>query len=161
MRRNERTPLFHAAAAALLLLNLAFIADWPIPSRRDVAARFYARMCHQLPERSCALDGKTLPVCARCWGVCLGMTAMALGLCVGGRGRRPSSRVVLGLLALLAGDWLAGLAGVVPATWKSWRVTTGFLGGCGLYALFYISLLWLKSVDLPKFFACREDSGGQ
>jgi uncharacterized membrane protein len=47
-------------------------------------------VCHQLPERSFFLDGRQLPVCARCTGLYLSSAAGFLGWCMWKtiRGRR-------------------------------------------------------------------------
>jgi len=39
-------------------------------------------ICHQLPERSFFLDGRQLPVCARCTGLYLSAGAGFLGWCI-------------------------------------------------------------------------------
>ncbi|MGE0866231.1 MAG: DUF2085 domain-containing protein [Vicinamibacterales bacterium] len=77
-----------------------------------------AVVCHQLPERSFALAGRQLPVCARCSGLYLGV---ALGLLGWFLVRRLLPVPLAGSRRLLAGLAIAA----VPTT-VSW--VTGVLG---------------------------------
>ena len=77
-------------------------------------------VCHQIPERSFFLDGRQLPVCARCTGLyAAGALGFAGWVVERWRSRRPpavSSRVVLWILAGAAAptilSYLTGVTGV-------------------------------------------------
>jgi uncharacterized membrane protein len=78
-------------------------------------------ICHQLPERSFFLDGRQLPVCARCTGLYLGGAAglagwLGLKLLRGWRPKTIPPRLALGLLAIVATptavSYLSGVLGV-------------------------------------------------
>lgn len=78
-------------------------------------------VCHQLPERSFFLDGRQLPVCARCTGLYLsGAAGLAAWWTVKLlRGWRPQTmppRLAMGLLAIVAAptavSYLTGVFGV-------------------------------------------------
>ena len=61
-------------------------------------------ICHQLPERSFFLDGRQLPVCARCTGLYVSGAIGFLGwviakLARGGRGITVSPRAALAIVA--------------------------------------------------------------
>lgn len=79
-----------------------------------------ARLCHQRPERSFHLHGRSLPVCGRCTGLYLSGTAGLLaGALVRRRRspRRPSAwRVAPGLDAPAL--WLAAAALPTVLTWS-------------------------------------------
>lgn len=71
-------------------------------------------ICHQRPERSFALAGVQVPVCARCFGLYAAGAAGAIAGCAFGRRRvRAGSRQVRALLALAA----APTAITVVAEW--------------------------------------------
>ena len=78
-------------------------------------------ICHQLPERSFFLDGRQLPVCARCTGLYLsgvaGLAAWwALKLLRGWRPQPVPPRLAMVLLAIVATptvvSYLTGVFGV-------------------------------------------------
>jgi uncharacterized membrane protein len=78
-------------------------------------------ICHQLPERSFFLDGRQLPVCARCTGLYLsgvaGLAAWwAVKLLRGWRPQTVPPRLAIVLLAIVATptvvSYLTGVFGV-------------------------------------------------
>jgi uncharacterized membrane protein len=95
-------------SAALLWAGLFLVAPHALQSGRPApaiaAASIYAasgRICHQQPERSFALAGTRLPVCARCTGLYLSGALGALMAWMPRR-RRPvsSDRLVLLVCAI-------------------------------------------------------------
>ncbi len=101
-------------------------------------------VCHRIPERSFILDGRQLPLCARCTGTFLGaMLGLAIMLVLG---RRRASSLppvpVLGLLLVFMGLWAfdgvnsyLGLFPGAPQLYppQNWlRLTTGLLEGLAL-----------------------------
>ena len=76
MARNQRLLL----ALVSVWLAALYLAAWLSPDRSVAASIVYlacSQICHQIPDRSFAFDGHTLPVCARClglyWGFWLGL----------------------------------------------------------------------------------------
>jgi len=82
-----------------------------------------AVVCHQLPERSFALAGRQLPVCARCSGLYLGVALGLLGWFLVRR-LRPvplaGPRRLLAVLAIAAVpttvSWVTGVTGIWDGT---------------------------------------------
>jgi uncharacterized membrane protein len=96
-----------ALVALGVILALAFAWPGNLLDKVDHAA--YA-VCHRIPERSYAIAGRTLPLCARCSGTYLGALAGLAVLAIRGRGRAsglPAARhsiVLGGLLFAWAAD---------------------------------------------------------
>ena len=106
-------------------------------------------ICHQLPDRSFFLNGRQMPLCARCTGTFLGaLIGLAVILLLG---RRRASRLppvsVLGLLVFFIVLWaFDGLNSYVtffpgapnlyePRNWL--RLTTGILNGLALVTIVF------------------------
>jgi hypothetical protein len=124
----------HLLLALVLLGNLGLIAAWPRlrgSAVRAAVAPVYADLCHQRPERSYALGGEPMPVCARCLGVWLGLLAAALAAAFCGLWRLAMGLTLAGWLLL---SWLLG-ALLFPAGWHLERTVAGLAGGAGLYVL--------------------------
>lgn len=89
--------------------------------------------CHQLPERSFFYKGKQFPVCARCTGVTIGefsaLIAMALGI-------RISLTKSIILLLTMGFDWFIQAIHIKKST-NIRRLLTGFLGGFGLFYIYF------------------------
>ena len=92
--------------------------------------------CHQLPERSLFYKGKQFPVCARCTGVTIGhLTAILLNLF-----RFQVSLVKsIFLLSVMGFDWGIQYFQVKEST-NVRRLITGFMGGFGLFNIYFIFL---------------------
>jgi uncharacterized membrane protein len=115
-----------AALWAILLGTAPLVATVTVAG----AALIYAAgslICHQLPERSFHLAGAQLPVCARCYGLYLGVALGALAWAVvAARRERNLSRVpTLATLAVVAAPTavtvLTAMAGVFdpPNIWRA------------------------------------------
>ena len=115
-------------AVALTLGSVAWIAILlaaalaPDPGFATVVHQFAAAICHQRPERSFAIDARTLAVCARCLGLYLSGAAGALAGWIGGPTPPRHTRVLLFLsaaptIATIPIEWLgfAPLSNVIRA----------------------------------------------
>jgi uncharacterized membrane protein len=159
---------------ALLVVPIAICA-WLIASAPgtilDKAHRAGYAVCHQIPSHSFAIDGQTMPLCARCSGSYLaaGMTIMLLVLI--GRIRYAAfprkAMIVLAALFVLgwAGDgfnsYLTLFPGVpsfyVPT--NTGRVITGALEGTVLgiaLVLLFNRAVWVRPVELPIIGSWRQ-----
>jgi uncharacterized membrane protein len=151
-RNNEPVPtsprprltVIIVALSALIIVFFIQLPPSALLGKADVVG--YA-ICHRIPERSFFLNGRQLPLCARCTGtflgVVLGLTTMLI------LGRRRAARMpplpVLGLLVMFTGFWaFDGLNSYLtffpgaphlyePRNWL--RLTTGLLNGLTLIIL--------------------------
>lgn len=138
---------FTIIVVALSVLIIVFFIQLPpstLLGKTDVVG--YA-ICHRIPERSFFLNGRQLPLCARCTGTFLGVVVGLTTMLV--LGRRRASRmpplVVLGLLVMFTGFWaFDGLNSYLtffpgapnlyePRNWL--RLATGMLNGLTLIIL--------------------------
>jgi len=130
------------AAAALAALFVASLVAAPIVEAADgpVIRSMFAPLCHQMPERSLAVVGRPMAVCARCTGLYLGGT---IGLLLGGvlaAWRRPAPRALFFAAVLPTGlDWVAASAGL-PALGNVARGLLALPAGiaCGWYLAYGI-----------------------
>lgn len=105
---------------------------------RSLLMMSFSTICHQLPERSPHIDGISLAVCHRCYGVYLGLPIAALAFFLFSWLKVVSRKLrflLFGSLALLVVDWGAPLLNLwhnTPFT----RTTTGLL--FGLSAGYYL-----------------------
>jgi len=89
-------------------------------------------ICHQLPDRSFFVDGRQLPVCARCTGLYLGAgVGFAAWLAVRiGRGWRPLSmhpRRALTLVVIAAAPTIVSFTSGLIGFWDGSNVTRAAL----------------------------------
>jgi uncharacterized membrane protein len=131
-----------AVAFAVFIIILAIeLPPSTFLGKADVVG--YA-ICHRIPERSFFLNGRQLPLCARCTGTFLGAVLGLLAMLLYGR-RRASllpSVPILALLVVFTGMWgFDGLNSYLtffpgaphlyePRNWL--RLTTGLLNGLSL-----------------------------
>lgn len=107
------------------MIVLSVLADDQTHQR---CMRYLAPFCHQMPERSYAIGGTQLPVCARCVGIVAGvLMAPLIHLWI--RSRR---RTVWLFLAMIASADIAMKPLGVDA-WSYWRTFAGI--GLGLILL--------------------------
>ena len=139
-----------AAVVLSPLLLLATLPPFVDPSLRPWLMQVFSTICHQIPERSPAVDGVHLAACHRCYGVYMGLFAAPLaGLALRRYAPildRGARLVVLASLSPLAIDWLLGIAGLwhnTPVT----RMTTGALFGLVAGLLLTLALAVRKSAQ--------------
>ena len=126
--------------------------------------RFFAALCHQLPERSTLFGGAAMPLCARCAGLYLGaLSVSAVLLFVIFRGRRPgSSALLFGLISLSLG--LAdGLVGFTDPFGNEARFLLGLFSGGGLVLFPAVGVIRLWSLLVPdrRERSCRVNIGAE
>lgn len=138
MRRDTKIVLAVVAAIPTLILSAAAFCSWAISEGASSRWRLLFRlMCHGLPSRSLELFGTTMPICARCVGVYLGLLAglLAFQLIPVLRERvvRPFAFAAVTPLAI---DGLTQLAGLREST-NPLRLATGLVAGLafGLWVL--------------------------
>lgn len=136
-RRRAVLAWLVAAGVAVSGVALVFAAPllagvghgWPA----GVVYRAFAGLCHQQAERSFAVGGHALAVCARCTGIYAGFAACAL-LYPLARGLRrtdaPARRWLALALLPTALDFLLDFAGLWANTHAS-RALTGAVAGAG------------------------------
>ncbi len=139
-----------AALALTPLLLLATLPPFVGPSLRMWLMQSFAAICHQLPERSPALEGIQLGACHRCYGVYIGLFAAPFAGLVLRRFAplldRHARLAVLASVSPLALDWLLGAAGLwhnTPLT----RTTTGAFFGLVAGLLITLALAARKTAD--------------
>ena len=89
-------------------------------------------ICHQLPERSFFLDGRQLPVCARCTGLYLsgaaGLAAWwAVKLLRGWRPQTVPPRLAMALLVIVATPTVVSYLTGVLGVWDGSNLTRAVL----------------------------------
>lgn len=105
MSRLLAVALTAASVAWVALLIAAPLVLARAPGSPSIAVLYTAAglVCHQRPERSFAIAGTQLPVCARCLGLyAAGAAGAVAALAVGARRLRGGSRAVRVALALAA-----------------------------------------------------------
>ncbi|MFC2030286.1 DUF2085 domain-containing protein [Chloroflexota bacterium] len=139
-RRFRLTVVVFAVSLVIILLFVAFPAQAPL----DKADRVGYAICHRIPERSFYVNGRPLPLCARCTGTFLGamLGLAAMLLLRRSRASHLPSVAILGVLVTFVGLWaFDGLNSYMtlfpgaphlyePQNWL--RMTTGLLNGLAL-----------------------------
>ena len=144
--RWPRLTVVIVAVAVAIILFAIMLPPSTLLGKADVVG--YG-ICHQLPERSFFLDGRQLPLCARCTGTFLGAMVGLVAMLL--LGRRRASRLppvpVLILLVFFIGFWaFDGLNSYMtffpgapnlyePQNWL--RLTTGMLNGLALIIIVF------------------------
>jgi uncharacterized membrane protein len=154
------------AVAAILVLLLA-----PPHGLLDKADRAAFAVCHRIPDRSFAIAGRPLPLCARCSGTYLGALAGLAVLALRGRGRAsmlpaPEYLAVLGLfLATWAVDGLNSFLTLFPGVPHLYephnllRLATGVLEGLAIVTVLLPAFNRSLWADLPpmRSIGCWQD----
>jgi uncharacterized membrane protein len=130
-----------------------------------------AAICHRITSRSFVINGRQLPLCARCTGIYLGV-ALSFGLLLlAGRGRRTDLPPLPILLTLIGFIGLMGIDGLnsyshfspnfphvyQPRNWL--RLVTGMGAGLAMGLLIFPALvqtLWRQVDGRPVITTMRE-----
>lgn len=148
-REAAPRPRLAIVAVALALMVIILAVEVPPSTLLGKADAIGYAICHRIPERSFFLNGRQLPLCARCTGTFLGAMLGVGALLLYGRQRaaRLPSVPILGLMVLFVALWaFDGLNSYLtffpgaphlyePQNWL--RMTTGLLNGLAL-----ITLVW-------------------
>ena len=144
--------LLFAAAAAGILIYLLVTPDGLL-AKADIVG--YA-ICHRIPSHSLLINGRPLPLCARCTGTYLG-SMLALGVFFVFRRRSgeippiPILLILLGFTALMGIDGLNSYMTLLPFSHSvyephNWlRLLTGSLNGLMMGSILYpvvVGALW-------------------
>lgn len=145
-RPSRRRLIVTLAVLTAALIAIALFVESPPLSALGKADLVGFGICHRIPERSFFLDGRQMPLCARCTGTFLGAMLGVAAFIVRRRGRAsslPPAGVLLVLLAFMglwAADGLNSYLGFFseslqvyePRNWL--RLATGTLNGLALSA---------------------------
>lgn len=146
-RETAPRPRLAIVAVALALMVIVLAIEVPPSTVLGKADAIGYAICHRIPERSFFLNGRQLPLCARCTGTFLGamLGAGVLILLRRQRAARLPSTPVLGLMVLFVALWgFDGLNSYLtffpgaphlyePRNWL--RMSTGMLNGLALLIL--------------------------
>src|SRR5207247_2612108 len=104
-------------------------ANLEVPFGRHAFRLFL--FCHGIPDRCFTIRGHTLPICARCTGLLIGIFAGFLVPAIQYLGPIAASGLASFLVAPVLLDGLSQLAGRREST-NPLRLATGVIGGLGL-----------------------------
>ncbi len=106
------------------------INEIPLPQR--IVYIYGDIACHQLPERSIALNGNQFPVCARCMAIYFGI-AFGTGLMTLVRIRFSKKRALVGFVPMVIDGGLQALHSLTSYTSTNpLRIVTGFPAGVAI-----------------------------
>ncbi len=97
--------------------------------------------CHQKPERSFRIRGWQFPFCARCTGAMAGQFMAVIFVILR---KIPPAPFAVFCLFPMGIDWGIQEAGVKDSS-NARRFFTGFLGGFGLFSLYFAGFIRLKN----------------
>ncbi len=149
------------------LAETATIADNVLLDSADFVA--YS-VCHRLPSHSFQIFGRSMPLCARCSGIYLGIIMTLLVIVLGGRVRYaqyPPRRILLVLLLMvgaMAADGINSFAWDfgIPTPYtphNTLRLITGFAAGISIAvvtAATFAQTVWKTAVWKPVLGTFRE-----
>ena len=103
-----------------------------------------AFMCHQMPERSFHINGKPLPLCARCTGILAGYFLGIILACI--TRCKNYLFVLLLIIPMIIDGWIQFIFKIESNNFR--RFITGILGGIGIIYLFIsihiFTVWWIK-----------------
>lgn len=130
MKRDTKIVMVAAAAFPLLVLTTSLLCARAIAGGASEGWRIAFRfVCHGFPERSLAVFGTTMPVCARCTGIYAGILGgLALFRLLPAIRERVLRMAAFAALIPLALDGLTQLTGLREST-NPLRIATGVIAG--------------------------------
>jgi uncharacterized membrane protein len=130
LKRDTRIVFAFTGAIPALILAASALCSWAIAAGASMQWRLLFRLiCHGRVERSLALFGVPMPICARCTAIYAGLMIGLAGFWVF-RGVREKVMRVVAFVAVtpLAIDGLTQLAGFREST-NALRIATGVIAG--------------------------------
>ncbi len=160
-----------AAMGWFSVTNSSYLSHDPALTGGDYVG---AAICHRITSRSFVINGRQLPLCARCTGMYLGVALSFAVLLLAGRGRRSDLPPLPILLLLVGFIGLMGIDGVnsythffpnfphlyEPQNWL--RLATGMGAGLAMGLLVFPALmqtLWRDMNGRPVIESAREMLG--
>lgn len=130
MKRDTKIVLAVVAAIPTVILSASALCSWAIAMGASEQWRLLFRiMCHGRPERSLALAGVAMPICARCVGIYAGLlVGLAAFWLIPYLRERVVRPFALAAVIPLAIDGLTQLAGLREST-NELRIATGIIAG--------------------------------
>lgn len=130
MQRNTRIVFGVLAPIPALILAASITCAWAIAQGASEMWRLpFRMMCHGLESRSLLIFGESMPICARCTAIYVGLLVGMLGFLLLPLCRERTIRIA-SIVALipLGVDGLTQLAGLREST-NELRIATGLIAG--------------------------------
>lgn len=140
-----------ALGVASILVVLASLPPFLEVGPRVLLHHGFSWACHQIPERSFHVNGISLAVCHRCYGIYWGLPLAVIGFL--GLYRwddllHPHAKyILLGSLFPPGIDWMGGLMGLWTST-PATRVITGL--AFGLTAGYFLARAFVTAMERPS-----------
>ena len=157
-----------AAMGWFAVTSASYLTHDPVLTGGDYVG---AAICHRITSRTFVINGRQLPLCARCTGIYLGV-ALSFGvLLLAGRGRRtelpslPLLLTLIGFIGLMGVDGLNSYSHFFPNfphvyEPRNWlRLVTGTGAGLAMGLLIFPALaqtLWRQADGRPVIDSARE-----
>ena len=130
-------------AATWLVVVLILLPPFVGVGARTMLMGAFSSVCHQIADRSSAIDGVQIAVCHRCFGIFAGLAVASTVFAVMVRGRewlkKRAGAVILAAVVPVSMDWGADALGLWSNTSFS-RTLTGAVFGLSMGALLVASL---------------------
>ena len=142
---RKLSPFIHSGTTAFFVFNMVIFFLWPVladTKLHKILDPIYSALCHRMPSRCFWLDGEPMPVCARCFGIWIGLGTAGLAALFGAeelRLWRYSFGVLLIIVALI--DFKLRM--IMPENWAIERTITGCFAGFGGYVVWTLALKYL------------------
>lgn len=130
MSRDTKIVAAVVAAIPAVILSVSALCAWAVAHGASDAWRLPFRfICHGLPARSLALFGTTMPICARCVGIYVGLAAGLIAFAaMPWVSERVMRLVAFAAVTPLALDGFTQLFGLREST-NPLRLATGLAAG--------------------------------
>jgi uncharacterized membrane protein len=120
--------LFFSFLFLAVITGTPYLASLGYDGAGEAGFASFSNACHQRPERSFFAWGMQLPVCARCFGIYLGMFLGTLAYPRASKGGMPPGWVILACAAPMVADGGSEFFGL-QAGFNAVRAFTGVLFG--------------------------------